>query len=396
MSSFQKNIKRFTLTFLLIGIALSGYSQCFIAGSISVNTSGFESGSGISHEYVLVDDATDLILVINSTGSFTGLSPKDYRIYAINYDGTTPTELMVGSTWSGLLANAGTYCLNYTTPYDCPRLLCEGDNLVTDASGFTTGGSFEEKYVVVNSSGNIISVNTTGTFSGLAVGTYTVYAINTADVGLKAEIDDLGAWSDIPSHIAATCFQILGPKNITYQDCSVLPINLLGFNGNLNNKKVDLYWQTANEINNDYFTIERSTDGYEFTPIITTNGAGNSTTILNYSDIDYNPLKGVSYYRLKQTDFDGENSYSKTIVINNIPKNFKIYPNPNKGDFIHIDGLSGDEKVSLTDAQGKLIKQFEAGGYLSLRINLNEYGKGMYFFVITTGQDVITEKIIIQ
>ena len=395
MKYFIHNIKHLLLTVLLSGVAFSGYSQCITSGSITVSASGFQNGVGHTQAYVLVDDASDEILVINSTGTFTGLTAQPYRIYAINYDGATPAELLVGDDWADLVVNTGTYCLNIIGPYDCTEILCLGDDLVATASGFTASGNFEERYAVVNSSGNIISTNTTGTFSGLAVGEYTVYAVNTDDAALKSEIDNLGAWSDIPA--SSACSQILGPRTVICEVCTYptpLPISLLEFNGKLNNGKVDLDWITSTEINNDYFTIERSQDGSDFTPILNIKGAGNSSNILNYSDVDYNPLQGVSYYRLKQTDFDGESSYSKTIVINNTPQIFKIYPNPNNGEFINIEGLSGTEKVNLTDAQGKLIKRFNAEGNSSLRINLSEYDNGMYFFVITTNQDVITEKII--
>lgn len=94
--------------------------------------------------------------------------------------------------------------------------------------------------------------------------------------------------------------------------CSaILPIELLSFDAELKNDVVWLTWVTAAEINNDYFTLERSIDGINFTPIGNVNGAGNSSTILNYQYIDDNPFNGTNYYRLKQTDFDGKYTYSE-------------------------------------------------------------------------------------
>ena len=79
---------------------------------------------------------------------------------------------------------------------------------------------------------------------------------------------------------------------------------------------VILNWTTASELNNDYFTIERSKDAVEFQPIKFVEGAGNSNSILNYEIIDVNPFLGTSYYRLKQTDFNGKYSFSNIVSVN--------------------------------------------------------------------------------
>ncbi|MEK7225642.1 MAG: hypothetical protein AAB221_08160, partial [Bacteroidota bacterium] len=101
---------------------------------------------------------------------------------------------------------------------------------------------------------------------------------------------------------------------------------------------------TVSEINNDYFTVQRSRDMENFENIATVKGSGNSNTPINYSSTDNNPLEGISYYRLKQTDFDGTVTYSnavpvtisktktstgKSLSINNII----VYPNPGEGLF---------------------------------------------------------------
>ena len=92
---------------------------------------------------------------------------------------------------------------------------------------------------------------------------------------------------------------------------NVLPIELLNFTArNINNQEVLLEWTTATETNNDFFTLERSVDGENFERIGRVDGAGNATQILNYSFVDDDPFSGVSYYRLKQTDFDGSFQYS--------------------------------------------------------------------------------------
>ena len=86
-----------------------------------------------------------------------------------------------------------------------------------------------------------------------------------------------------------------------------LPIELISFTGNLNmDKSVSLSWVVASEINNDYYTIEHTMDSYKWSVVGVVHGAGNTSELLNYNFIHFEPKPGINYYRLKQTDFDGE------------------------------------------------------------------------------------------
>ncbi|PKR80526.1 hypothetical protein CW751_09125 [Brumimicrobium salinarum] len=91
-----------------------------------------------------------------------------------------------------------------------------------------------------------------------------------------------------------------------------LPIELISFSADESafKNQVDLNWSTASEKNNDFFTLEKSTNGKDWELLKTLNGAGNSTHTLKYRWTDQSPYSGISYYRLKQTDFDGKFSYS--------------------------------------------------------------------------------------
>ncbi len=133
-------------------------------------------------------------------------------------------------------------------------------------------------------------------------------------------------------------------------DNSPLPIQLLSFDAVKQDSKVVLNWQTATESNNDFFTIERSTDGNDWEAIAQIDGAGNSNEIRNYQYVDQNPLQGISYYRLKQTDFDGVFSYSKVQIIkleeNKLNFSTKVVPNPAQ-DYI----LLKVENILIQDIQ---------------------------------------------
>ena len=109
------------------------------------------------------------------------------------------------------------------------------------------------------------------------------------------------------------------------------PVTLQYFTAELMSDYVQLNWATVTEINNDYFTIERSDESLQFDSIASLPGAGNSNTVLKYSEIDSSPFGGVSYYRLKQTDFDRKFSYSNVVrIVNDKPSKepLSLYPNP--------------------------------------------------------------------
>ena len=92
---------------------------------------------------------------------------------------------------------------------------------------------------------------------------------------------------------------------------------MLYFKAELKGRDVLLSWKTASEHNNDYFTIEKTLDGEEFEAIGVVNGAGKSISPRNYELYDFNILQLINYYRLKQTDYDGNYIYSKIVSVDN-------------------------------------------------------------------------------
>ena len=120
---------------------------------------------------------------------------------------------------------------------------------------------------------------------------------------------------------------------------SVMPIVLTYFGANPLDNAVELKWTTASEENNDYFTIERSANGLEFEELSRVDGAGNSFEILDYRLLDKRPISGVSYYRLKQTDYDGTNATFKVVAV-------EFYGN---GDLISITKQLGSDKLVISN-----------------------------------------------
>ncbi|HHS95665.1 MAG TPA: T9SS type A sorting domain-containing protein, partial [Phaeodactylibacter sp.] len=108
-----------------------------------------------------------------------------------------------------------------------------------------------------------------------------------------------------------------------------LPIELLSFKAQAQGAKVVLEWVTLSESNNDYFSVERSVDGFHFEEIAVVAGAGTSIHARHYTAFDENPFAGNNYYRLKQKDFDGRTSYSDVQVVTILGESqIYTYPNP--------------------------------------------------------------------
>ncbi|MFA6058452.1 MAG: T9SS type A sorting domain-containing protein [Taibaiella sp.] len=140
----------------------------------------------------------------------------------------------------------------------------------------------------------------------------------------------------------------------------ILPVTYTYFNARKINNDVRLTWETAQEINSDYFEIQTSVDGKSFIAVDHLKAAGNSSTSRSYTYIDKNITAGDHFYRLKQVDRDGKSEYSSVrLVENNIIDNRKgllIAPNPASGN-IHINvGQSNEIKtLNIYTVDGKKI-----------------------------------------
>lgn len=111
-------------------------------------------------------------------------------------------------------------------------------------------------------------------------------------------------------------------RDITVMRQSPLPITLISFEASHNDEGVLVEWSTLSQVNNDYFNIQKSIDGYEWKDKATIEGAGSTNTQMTYSWLDIDPSMNISYYRLKQTDYDGQSeTFSPvTILISSIEK----------------------------------------------------------------------------
>lgn len=184
-----------------------------------------------------------------------------------------------------------------------------------------------------------------------------------------------------------------------------LPIELISFDAKYVDNYAVLKWVTAAEYNNDRFEVYKSDHTMNFHKIGEVKGAGNSSQMLNYSMKDRDMNSGISYYRIKQIDYDGSGTFSGVvaITIEGIMKNVNCYPNPSNGQNLKIDlsGFSNQEVlITILDIQGAILYQQMAQPDWDKTTYEIEFDKlptkGMSVIQISSGNYHYTEKIIIE
>ncbi len=176
-----------------------------------------------------------------------------------------------------------------------------------------------------------------------------------------------------------------------------LPVTLLNFDVYKVENTSKLEWITVKEISNTGFDIEKSLDGKSWSNIgfvksLAENGNRNAQLVYSFTDKKTN--NGTNYYRLKQTNFDGNFDYSDVrSVIFDIENSIEIYPNP-VNNVLNIKGLSGNETIALVDATGRAIKQAKSD-VSTLQLDMSNLASGVYYLNILHANGTLqTEKIV--
>lgn len=268
------------------GSISGGGSSTYIVAYDNVGTIGYLKrflNSNTSYTYP-IGDATYYTPLTFTLTSNAGLSNADFTVYTkaekvtgLNSGLTT----YIDRSWEGISTGITTPVYTISYVYDDADIVgTEADMLPVKLSSGSwykpTGSSFTDG--TEEGTGSVNTGSNTLTWTGLS--TFSLFG---------------GAGNEV----------------------SPLPIELLSFTGIKEGKNNQLKWTTASEKNNDYFTIEKTIDGIEFNEIGTREGAGNSIYYNSYQLTDMNVEPVINYYRLKQTDFDGNSTYSNLISIDN-------------------------------------------------------------------------------
>ncbi len=187
----------------------------------------------------------------------------------------------------------------------------------------------------------------------------------------------------------------LGAASMTFP--SLLPIQLQNFTYAIIKKTVQLQWQTTTEINSNYFSIERSADGVNFSSIGKVDATGNSNRLQDYAFVDNNP-KNTNYYRLKEVDFDGKYIYSKILQVK-FPslQSLSIISNPVQNLLqLQINSSSSQTSyLTIFDFTGRRLKTFNAQNG-NQNIDVSFLTSGTYFLQLITSDGDVYDNVFIK
>ena len=194
------------------------------------------------------------------------------------------------------------------------------------------------------------------------------------------------------------------------QPTIAMPIELTSFTASLNsNKTVALKWETASELNNDYFTVEHSADGEQFETIGKVDGQGITTEYHEYSFADEHPFHGSNYYRIGQTDFNGDETLSEVrmIEVDLVQNEIEVVVSPNPAiTNAHIKVLVANDfnspmEILIMNAFGKIVlkRTISEGEILNhqFQFSTGDLANGLYFIKVFSGNKLLaTEKLLVQ
>jgi hypothetical protein len=179
-----------------------------------------------------------------------------------------------------------------------------------------------------------------------------------------------------------------------FQMFSTLPVELLSFNANAQENTVLLDWSTASEVNSDYFSVEKSSDGINFTEFSRVSSKGNSAVKNDYSTIDVSPLEGTSYYRLRQKDFDGGIKLSEVKTVNmHVFNEFEIYPNPGNSVITIRSKDLVNANVRIINSFGEII-QIPFADIDETSLDISNLPNGIYFISLNLNGKNLTKRFV--
>jgi hypothetical protein len=350
----------------------------------------------------VLPNTTGMSLAINTSSPAVGTASPGY-LWPSSWTGT------LGQYGTGNPAGSGVYSnINEKVPVRFASSNITNVRLGYDRMPTTTPHSYTISYPHLNSSMNLTAAAGTTIFSGSdpedgAIGQGKPFAvtslsymagntlyydlngngqletsekINAADTLTNFDATKLYiSFTGHGSTSAAFSFSVVDAAGKLNQAPSVyrvswadaLPITLIYFGADkYENDKANITWSTAMEINNQFFSIERSADALTWASIGQVQGAGNSTDQKNYSLIDSKPLPGTNYYRLKQVDYDGKFTYSDIVEVE-FPMSsvtvsaLCVYPNPlRKNSLLNVkftNGTTNIKDVTITNTGGATVFQ---------------------------------------
>jgi len=334
------------------------------------NASAVVALCGTTRQVALVPDST------------SGVAPYQYQISA----GPTTTPLQASPVFSGLTSGTYTFLMSdaCSNSYSrnitidtltMPNVVTTGNTCVGGSATFTLPASPFYSYTWLRPNGS------TSTGNALTVSPVTV--------------SDTGTYKLSVTSTIGGCTNTLS-KSYKLSACQALAETMLRFNGQWKNGNIQLIWQTADEVNMSYYIVERSTDGYVFTPVQEVEAKGGIQN--TYTDIDTHVPSGVVYYRIQSVEKGGSVNYSSIISFKKANgQSFSVYPTLIAGNTpvtVTRSAASHTTFIKVIGVDGKVWQTIPvAAGLTQMNINLSNLAKGSYFIVFTSDDNVVTTKV---
>jgi hypothetical protein len=177
-----------------------------------------------------------------------------------------------------------------------------------------------------------------------------------------------------------------------------LPLRFVSFTAQGENGRVVLTWETAAEINNDHFVVQRSDNTANWLEIDSVKGANNGGAVSSYVRYDEHPLEGMSYYRIEQIDIDGKASYSTIRAINLNAASAKLIVSPNPATTIITIHSTIDEplRISILNSSGQVVAVPSITNGSARTFTVSAMPPGIYFFRIEHDHFTETRKVVVK
>jgi hypothetical protein len=353
----------------------------------------------------------------NPTNKIMGPMPSlDAKFVLVTNNGTNySAKIQVQSTTPNQHLGSATFKLTYNSS-DITFSASPSSGTDFSFSNFS-GGNYATGAVTRPSLGNItVTISLTGgTGTGTSISSGYVDVVTLNFSTTNALGNSSLAWNmtttSTSTYNNASVFELNNVANdssVIFQqgtfaglNTNPLPVTLTNFYAKMVNGSAQLQWSTATEQNNSYFTIERSADGKEFMPLFTKTGFGNSNTKIDYTAYDDNPLDGISYYRLKQTDYNGKSETFYMVSLDNEDMSSFTIRNISLGDnslVNYVMPANGIVEVRVTSANGIVIKDYRiaaAKGDNRFSIdNIQSWKPGMYVVNMEYNGKSVSSKMI--
>lgn len=349
---------------LFISVSFGLYGQTFLNGSFENTT------ASVGCNYNLVN------------GTFNALMAN-----TIAYGGGNESDILINGCYTSGIPD-GIRAVGLAAPTVDEIALQLSSPLTAGVSYTISFWSYSE--VSFRAQGNIqigASTSSSAFGSSIYIGTtipstwvnhvFTFVAPNNATyITVRNVIDGVIHWNHVDH------FQMIVP----------LPTELNDFNARpLENNTAELTWETLSELNNDYFTIERSKNTTDWEDVLSHEGAGNSSSVLHYVDYDHEPYPGISYYRLKQTDFNGNHSYSEIRAVEfDSYADMRLYPNPANQHIVVSGLMNANTSLTIYDAVGNDVMssvQIITSLENELVLDISRLSSGLY--ILRTGAHLL-------